>query len=496
MDLVNNLHCNCKYLGDILYIQAFNQPKKTAVIYKEQEYSYQKLYQMALGLSNRITSLIPNPKSIGILINRSIEYLIAYFAITISGAMIVPIDPNLTDEEIKSTLEYCQAELLLYDASKDLISLNIPSILITDNEFENYVEYSRGTVYTSKWSDNSDVALLLHTSGSIDNPKRVMLTHRNIICNARSHAKHMRLLPQHRVFIALPMHFGYCNTAQIITHLLLGGTLIILDGIFSPHRFFKILDKYKFHVFTGVPTMLIQLVNFNHAAKYVTSSLLQITFGGAPCPIKKLLDFKFKFPHVFLCQTYGQTEAGPRVTGVLPEPDANLQSVGTAIPDVQIRIEDEDGNILENQEVGQIVVKSPGVMKGYFRRQEETDKVLKNGWLYTGDLGYLNHKGELFIVGRLKNIIIRAGVNIYPEEIETYLMRHPKVKEVLVFGVNHADLGEVPHAKVIRAGHTLTLEELQQYAISGLAKAKIPIIHFVDELPRTYNKKIKRCKVQ
>ncbi|MBD7913062.1 class I adenylate-forming enzyme family protein [Clostridium cibarium] len=495
MDLVHYTEQKCRVLSDILFLQAKMQPNECIAIWKQKNYTYQEIYRVASGLSMKIEEKVGRKKRVGLITSKSIDYLIGYFAIIMAGGQVVPFDQELTAEEISREMEYCNIELLIYNdyfKYKDIIQV-AKSIYLTEVSYELYEKKSLNYKYNTSDINPDKVALFLHTSGSIDKPKRVMLTHRNIIENAKAHVIHMKLAPKDKVLITLPMHFGYCNTAQMIAHLLLGGTLIILDGIFSPHKLLNYIEKYRINVFTAVPTILSQVLAFKARDKYDLTSVKQITFGGAPIAVEKLEMLSELFKDAALCQTYGLTEAGPRVTGVIPQVNKKIDnSVGSALPNVKLIIIKEDGTKAKPFEIGEIHVKSPGIMKGYYERGEETLQVIKDGWLSTGDLGYVNNLGELFLNGRIKNIIIRGGINIYPEEIETYLMKYEKVKQIIVEGKPHEILGEVPNARVVVTDNSITTKDLERFARKGLAKYKIPSFEIVEELEYTYNKKIKR----
>ena len=195
-------------------------------------------------MSRKLKSINSEVKSIAILSDRSVHYIIAYFATLMAGAMIVPIDKNLTDKEIKETLIYCDVDIIISDNSQLDYSAHVTSnhlFVLQESNFEQYkVEYPEYNVLNNE----DETAILLHTSGSVGNPKRVMLTHKGILSNASAHVLHLDIKSEDRALVLLPMHFGYCNTAQIISHFLLGSTLIIMDGIFTPHRLFRMIDKY------------------------------------------------------------------------------------------------------------------------------------------------------------------------------------------------------------------------------------------------------------
>lgn len=484
-------------VADILYQQSRSNPEKVAVISHSMSYTYDSLYKFVCHFSKKIKAMNVESKNVGIMIPRSLNYIVSYFALAVLGKVIVPIDPDLTVAEVKGTLEYCDIDTVIcnqhaYPKLKEIEGIN--SIVVSEGDYHIRQDFINDDYFHSDKKVNyDDTYLMLHTSGSTFAPKRVMLSHKNVIENAKAHALHMDLTGEDRVLIALPMHFGYCNTAQMITHFLLGGTVILLDGLFSPQRFYSFIETYKVTVFTAVPTMLMQLLDYDHSDKYDFSSLRQITFGGAPMPSVIIGELRKKLRSVKFCQTYGLTEAGPRISAVRPsESGIDDQSVGTAIPGVKIKIVNENYEEVPSFSIGEIIVQSPGVMNGYYKRIEETNQAIANGYLHTGDLGYMNDSGDLFIVGRIKNIIIRGGINIYPEEIESYFLQHAAVKEIIVYGKENRELGETVHAKIVKKDASLTVEELISFAKKGLAKYKIPAIEFVDSLPYTYNKKIKR----
>ena len=208
--------------------------------------------------------------------------------------------------------------------------------------------------------------------------------------------------------------------------------------------------------------------------------------------LERIIDF---FNNPGIVQTYGQTEASPRVTALLPD-DAirKIGSVGKAIPNVQVQVFDENDKPVQNGEIGQIVVKGPNIMKGYYKKPDITKETLKGGWLHTGDLGKFDDEGYLYIVGRIKNIIISGGLNIYPEEIEEVIINYPEVKEVVVVPEHHDILGEVPIAKIVLIdGAQIDLKELNKFCAERLSANKIPSKYLIcDKLEKTYTGKIKR----
>ena len=490
-------------IEDLLTRQANNN---TAIKYSNLSLSFKEWNKESRALSEIIDSLLDvTSKQIGIYLPNSISYAIAYFGILFSNKVIIPIGIQAKFPEIFRTLAYCEVDMLITE-SKHVKE-------ITDN----YMEYNyRLTIYVmdtkeiiilnrqNKLSDKSeylvfdgsddDVAIMLHTSGSTSNPKRVMLTHKNLIKNIESNIESLKLTSSDRALIALPMFFGYCNTAQFLTHLYLGATQIIMDAMFMPKKFFEIVTSERITNFTAVPTMLLMLENYKFAEKYDYSSLRFICFGGGRMPKNKLKKIIKKYSKIGFIQTYGQTECSPRVTALLPENSLRkLGSVGKPIPDVSIEIISEDGKICGQFQTGEVMVSGENLMKGYYKDKKLTNQTICDGWIHTGDLGYIDDEGYLYISGRMKNIIISGGINIYPEEIEEVLLTIDGIEDAYVYGIEHEMLGEIPVAQIILKDKTKVLSDIKEYCKKKLSNYKIPkVIQVVNSIEKTYNGKIKR----
>ncbi len=462
---------------------------------------------LAFGISQHIAKIVGcNHRNVAIFLPNSINYAVAYFAILFSDNVIVPIGIQAKTDEIKSTLEYCEIDLIITDEKNyeclfaflsdykyrvTILNIDTEEDLTIHPEISPIVK-TESLVFDGK---ENDVAIMLHTSGTTSKPKRVMLTHKNLICNIESNVKSLNLLNEDICLLALPMFFGYCNTAQFLSHIYVGASMIIYDGVFLPKHFWEIVQEKKVTNFTAVPTMLMMLLSYRYTDNYDVSSMRFICFGGGKMSVEKLEEIIGRFPHIGFIQTYGQTECAPRVTALLPN-DAlkKIGSVGKPIPDVSLRICTDEGKIAKAFEKGEILVKGDNVMKGYYKRNEITKRVKKNSWLYTGDIGYLDNDGYLFLVGRKKNIIISGGINIYPEEIEQMLMNFPEVKETYVYGIEHEVLGEIPVAKiVVKENQSIDINEVIKFCKQKLAAYKVPKkIVIVDSIEKTYNGKIKR----
>jgi long-chain acyl-CoA synthetase len=489
------------FLTELLERQKNNDKK--AIKHGSKEITFQEWYSQSQQLSRAIEDTCPDGAvNAAIFLPNSIDYAVAYFALLFSNKVIVPIGTQSKGLEITSTLEYCEVDLITSslqyrDFLKKSLSYYKHRIIIlyiedqsidTIGDDKDFVAKSNSIVNTGI---EDDVAIMLHTSGTTSNPKRVMLTHSNLINNVESNIQSLKLTANDKVLISMPMHFGYCNTAQFLTHLYLGASMVILDGMFLPKIFFQTVQDEKITNFTGVPSMLLMLLEYRYIDRYDINSLRYVCFGGGNMPVEKLKQLIQTFKTIGFVQTYGQTEASPRTTALLPEDELKkIGSVGFPLPNVKVKIFDGDDEQVANQ-IGEIVIQGKNVMKGYYKQPVITAETIVNGWLHTGDLGYLDNAGYLYLTGRKKNIIISGGINIYPEEIEEVLMSHPNVKEAYVTSEEHPLLGEVPLAKIVmreRVG-----DNFRAFCTDKLAEYKIPVrFEIVDQIDKTYNGKIKR----
>jgi len=490
------------YLTELLYRQKENT--KLAIEHGNDSIKYCEWYDKSMYLSEKIKSVVSdNSLNIGIFLPNSIEYAIAYFSILFSGRVIVPMGAQSKGPEVIGTLNYCEIDLLVTSLKyKNFLVENMSNygyklyiLFIEDNSVEiiNGDRDFQNKSASQNSLDEDNVAIMLHTSGTTSNPKRVMLTHNNLINNVESNIESLKLTGRDKVLISMPMHFGYCNTAQFLTHLYLGAPMVIFDGLFMPKEFFQIVQNKKITNFTGVPSMLLMLLEYRYGGNYDINSLRYVCFGGGKMPIDKLNELIVKYPSVGFVQTYGQTEASPRSTALLPEDSLKkIGSVGLPIPNVKIKIIDETGKELNAGESGEIVIQGKNVMKGYYKQNEITKKTIIDGWLHSGDLGYIDSDGYLYLTGRIKNIIISGGINIYPEEVEDVIIQYPGISEVCVESEDHILLGEIPVAKIVLKAE-IDYNELKKFCTERLSEYKVPRkFEVVESLPKTYNGKIKR----
>lgn len=491
------------YLGTLLEKQKEN--KKIAIKYGDASITYKDWYEKSVGFSRKINETASDASiNIALFLPNSIDYAIAYFSILFSDKVVIPIGTETKGLELLSVLKYCEIDLIVtctkyqenileylseYDYQMKILFLDNEEIFTVN---KNLQFIKKSSLHLNGSED--DTAVMLHTSGTTSSPKRVMLSHGNLINNIQSNILSLQLIETDIVLISMPMYFGYCNTAQFLTHTYLGASMVIMDGLFFPKRFFQKVQDEKITNFTGVPSMLLMLLEYKYADKYDISSLRYICFGGGSMPVIQLKSLMTKMKNVGFVQTYGQTEASPRTTALLPKDSlSKIGSVGKPIPFVDVQVVDSFGHTLNSGKIGEIVIHGKNVMKGYYKQGKLTKKKIKNGWLYTGDLGYLDCDGYLYIIGRKDNVIISGGINIYPEEIEEVLLQNPQVKEACVISEKHKYLGEVPVAKIVLNEHANTSIDFKEYCMQRLTDYKIPVrFEIFDKLEKTYNGKIKR----
>ncbi len=322
-----------------------------------------------------------------------------------------------------------------------------------------------------------------------------MLTHKNLYSNARDVGDYLKITSQDRVITVLPMFHVFCLTVSLNGPLLSGATILIVPQ-FSPKEIFRLAKDYHATVFAGVPTMYNFLYQYPDGNPEDLQSLRLCISGGASLPVALLMNFERKF-NVLISEGYGLSEASP-VTCFNPlDRPRKPGSIGTSIPHVENKVVNELGEEVPAGQVGELIVRGPNVMKGYYRMPEESHAALRDGWLYTGDLARVDEEGYFYIVDRKKDMILVGGYNVYPREVEEVIYNHPDVVEVAVFGVPDPNQGEAVVSYVVSKNPDLTKEELLDYCKEHLAKYKIPkLIEFIDELPKNTTGKILRMALK
>lgn len=345
--------------------------------------------------------------------------------------------------------------------------------------------------------DPEDVHLIMYTSGTTGNPKGCMLTHKNILDNAWQFSAALHLNEDDRYLIPVPyFHIGGL-TLGLISTIIRGGTVVSMDR-FEPEKTFKILETEKVTTVIGAPTIYIALLHHPSVKNY-KYFLKKAFMAGAPCPVDVCKQVMSTFG-TNLTTGLGQTETSPAISITQPDDpiDIRVGTVGKVINGVEIRVVNPVTNEdVLNGEAGELWVKGPNVMKGYYKMPEKTEEAFYHGWFRTGDMVTKNENGVISIAGRIKEMIIVGGENVYPSEVEDYIRQHPKVKNVALIGVPDPKYGEVGAAVVqLLDGETMTSEEIITYCTGKIAKFKIPkYVKFVEDYPLTPAGKIQKFRI-
>jgi long-chain acyl-CoA synthetase len=339
-----------------------------------------------------------------------------------------------------------------------------------------------------------DPALLQYTGGTTGIPKAATLTHRSLLANARQMIGWFPTLrPGEETIVAvLPFFHVYGVTLAMNAALLLGARNILIPRPITSD-IFEAIRRYRPSIFPGVPALFVAVINDKRNANYDLSSIDVCVSGGAPLPVEVKREFE-RVTGGHLYEGYGLSEASP-CTHACPHDGRNkLGSMGLPLPDTHVRIVNEDWSCVPVGAEGEMIVRGPQVMKGYWGREEETADVLREGWLRTGDIARMDAEGWFSIVDRKKDLIITGGENIYPREVEEVLFEHPAVKEAAVVGVPHPFGGEIAKAFVVlKPGQTATKKDITQFAAQRLSKYKVPrAVEFRTELPKSAAQKVLR----
>jgi len=338
----------------------------------------------------------------------------------------------------------------------------------------------------------ADPAVIIYTSGTTGTPKGAVLSHFTLYMNADISGRVFDYADNDVVVVALPLFHIFALSSIMNISVLFGGTMTLVPR-FDAAAVLEVIQRDKVTIFEGVPTMYVALLNAPNLDDYDTSSLRVAVSGGAPIPAEVIDSFERRFGVVIL-EGYGLSETSSTTTFNISESERKVYSVGKPIWGVSVQIWDKEGRALPagSQNVGEIVVRGPNVMTEYYDNPTATAEAFAGGWFHTGDLGYVDEDGFLFIVDRIKDLIIRGGYNVYPREVEEVMYAHPAVAEAAVIGVPDARLGEEVHAIVVaKPGQSVSAEELSEFVKERVAAYKYPrTIEFRDGLPKNATGKI------
>lgn len=509
---------------------------EVALIFFGRKITYRELGQLVGKLAGGfMRSGIKQGDRVGLILANCPQYVISYYAILTIGAIVVPVNPLSTEtellhifrdgdikaaialdlladrlESVRNTCREAGEEQLLknvfYTSLREFMPFPLKQLFPLKQKLSPQVKQNlagcqrfgallQGPSYSGMppvVDVHRDVAVLIYTGGTTGKPKGVMLSHSALIANASQCTQWVNMMPKDSLLAVLPLFHGFGMSVCMNAPLIAGGTSILIPR-FGVKEILQVIHRFRPTLFAGVPTMYIGLINHPQLKRFDLSSLRGCFVGAAPLPPEIKRQFE-ELTGSKLMEGYGLTEA---VTADCANPYRGVNktgSIGIPFPDIVMRIRDvETGEQeLPAGEVGELVLQGPDLMLGYYNRPEETAAALRNGWLYTGDLGYMDEDGYFYIVDRKKDMIITGGFNVYPREVEDVLYQHPAVKEACVLGVPDTYKGEKVKAFItLKEDNTVEEDEIIAFCRKHLIPYKVPNqVEIRKELPKTVIGKI------
>ncbi|MFQ5818972.1 MAG: class I adenylate-forming enzyme family protein [Candidatus Heimdallarchaeota archaeon] len=488
-------------LWEFLIQTSKKNPKHTAIIHNTQRITYKILAQQVDNLAAALGSLgVKKGDRVLLFLPNIPEYIISYYAVIRLGAIVTPVNPLAKEGEFNYVFSSVEPAVIVVHAplypitAPSLTNFSEDKVLVVESTetpagtqpFEALLTNSKAQLPQIDFIPAEDTAVIQFTGGTTGMPKGTMLTHFNLVANALQNVKWFNWTKEDVMMGTLPLCHSWGACCNMNSTIMVGATLLLVTR-FIPEIALEAIQTEKVTCWYGPPTLFTLLVNHPTLTNYDLSSLRYVKIGAAPIPE----EIRRQWEHltgVKMILGYGLTEASPETLSSPPD-DIRPGTVGIPIIDTDAMIVDlETGSkeILPG-ETGELIVRGPQVMKGYWKDPDQTRHSLRNGWLYTGDLARIDEDGYFLIVDRLKNTIKYKGYSVFPAELENLLYSHPAVKECCVVGKPDAFTGEIPKAFIVlKEGYNPTKEELIEYCKERIAPYKrIREVEFVDSLPKT-----------
>jgi long-chain acyl-CoA synthetase len=430
--------------------------------------------QSGVGRGDKVALMLPNIP----------EFVYGYFGALKIGAVVVTLNTSSTPSELTYLLNNSDSKLLITQTSQvkkyqdardqllscrqviEIDSVNQNDALISDANLKDLPECSTNI-------DPDDPAVMVYTAGLTGKPLGAVLTHRNLCSQANVIQSVVRRTPDDIGLALIPLFHTFGATTSMLLAVRVGCSIVMMDRL-TMDGFFGAIEKEKITFIAAVPRLFIGMIFSEKASKYNLSSLKVFVTGGAPMPVDFIPVFEQKFG-VRISEGYGLTEASPVCTLNRFDAVAKPGSIGTPLPGIDIKIVDDTGRELSRNETGEVIIRGDNVMQGYYKDEAATAAVIKDGWLYTGDLGRMDDENYIFLTGRKKRMIITSGFNVYPREVETVLNLHPAVQISRVSGKEDLMRGEVVKAEVVlKNGHCPDDKEIIRYCKIYLSNYKVP----------------------
>ena len=493
----------------LLENQTAKYGSKNFILFDGQEHSYDFMHERACRVAENLRAHGVQPgEKIVILAGNCLEFLYLFLGLGRIGGVLVPVNPTLKPDEIAYIVQNSDAESLVmipeFVPFLPVLRQKLPQVkrifIIGGGEpvdgtepYHVLLEPVASVAPIATATD--DEAALIYTSGTTGMPKGVVLSHRNYLANAAAMAHHVSMNENDRFFCVLPLFHVNAQVVTLLAPLTVGGDVLVMSK-FNPFAILPMIAEFRATILSAVPTIYNVMCRMAKADQYDVSSIRFFASGAAPLPEEIYLATQrvLKRP---LVMGYGLSEATCASAAADFRDPIKWDSVGCALRYTTIRIVNDDGQDVPVGDVGEVWIAGPSVMKGYYKDPAATAEVLKGGWLATGDLGRIDSDGYLFIVGRKKDMIIRGGLNVYPQQIENVISRLAGVEECAVVGVEEPRWGQEILAVVKLAdGQTIGEDEILRLCRAELAPYKQPrFVRFVEALPKTATGKIKKVEI-
>jgi long-chain acyl-CoA synthetase len=491
-------------LIDILLRGNRHYPDRTALVFGSREISYAEVLRESCRAASAIKAAgTKQGERIAILLDNSPEFVYAYFGILLNRDIIVPVNHMFKREEIKYILDDSGARGLITSAAYASVAdelkamtANLAFVLQVSETKEQPIDASFAQ-FTGGLERSAEPAVFLYTSGTTGHPKAAVLTHGNLLSNIRSSSQCIRVTPKDTFISFLPLFHSFAATVCLLMPLEAGARTVIMKSPRPIKKLLRAIRKNRVTIFVGIPSIYGILKDMK-LPPFLPPFLLRLLnpirlaiSGAAALPVEVFLGFEKKF-RLPLLEGYGLTEASPVVSLNPLKGPRKPGSIGLPIPDVKIKVINDNGQALGPEQEGELCVRGPNVMLGYYKKEEDNNQTLREGWLLTGDMAKIDKDGYIVIMGRKKDMVNVRGLNVYPREIEEVLYREPRIREAAVIGVPDPHKGEVPKGYVVlKTAGSLTEHDIIVYLREHLADYKIPRkIEIRTELPKNSTGKI------
>jgi acyl-CoA synthetase (AMP-forming)/AMP-acid ligase II len=496
---------------EFLNITSLIAPDRTAIVFDGKRISYSELSERVNRLANGLANLgvIAGDRVATMQVNCN-EYIEAYFASAKLDAVFVPLNFRAIPDEIEFMVKDSGPKVFIcgsrYMPMMDTLKPNLPSlehlICLDGANQEGWINYDEliidslpDEIFPS--SNDEDLTMLMFTAGTTGSPKGVMLTHESFSSYILNNVSPAELDVEEKNILTVPLY--HIAGVQAVIAAIYGGRTLIIQRQFEPAEWMTLVQTERANRAMMVPTMLKMLMDHEDFEEYDLTSLQVITYGAASMPLEVIKMAIRKFPDTYFINAFGQTETAATITMLPPEDHIlegteeeieiklnRLTSIGKPLPDVDVKIVNEEGGDVDVGDTGEIVASGGRLMKGYWNQEAATAQALRGGWLYTGDLGYFDEDGYIYLSGRAKDFIKRGGEMVSPEEVEQILHSHPMIDEAAIIGIPDLSWGERVRAIVVpKPGETIDEKEVIEYCRSRMSGFKRPeSVIIVDELPR------------